>query len=98
MATACSGHAVPVPSVICPPKSCGRGTQESCESNLTGHGAGMQGRLQRTIRQSVETTGIGFLTGRDIHIRFQPAAVNQGIEFRRTDSPSSPPIPARIEF
>ena len=58
----------------------------------------MQGRLQRTIRQSVETTGIGFLTGRDIHIRFQPAAVNQGIEFRRTDSPSSPPIPARIEF
>jgi len=58
----------------------------------------MQGRLQRTIRQSVETTGIGFLTGRDIHLRFQPAAVNQGIEFRRTDAPSSPPIPARIEF
>jgi UDP-3-O-[3-hydroxymyristoyl] N-acetylglucosamine deacetylase len=58
----------------------------------------MQGRLQRTIRQSVETTGIGFLTGRDIHIRFQPAAVNQGIEFRRTDCPGSPPIPARIEY
>ena len=58
----------------------------------------MQGRLQRTIRQSVETSGIGFLTGRDIRIRFHPAAVNQGIEFRRTDCPGSPPIPARIEF
>jgi UDP-3-O-acyl N-acetylglucosamine deacetylase len=58
----------------------------------------MQGRLQRTIRQSVETTGIGFLTGRDIQIRFHPAAVNQGIEFRRADCPGSPPIPARIEF
>jgi UDP-3-O-acyl N-acetylglucosamine deacetylase len=58
----------------------------------------MQGRLQRTIRKSVETSGIGFLTGRDIKIRFLPAAINQGIEFRRTDLPGSSPIPARIEF
>ncbi|HUE16089.1 MAG TPA: UDP-3-O-acyl-N-acetylglucosamine deacetylase [Planctomycetaceae bacterium] len=58
----------------------------------------MQGRLQRTIRQSVETSGIGFLTGGDIRICFHPAEVNQGIEFRRTDCPGSQPIPARIEF
>jgi UDP-3-O-[3-hydroxymyristoyl] N-acetylglucosamine deacetylase len=68
------------------------------ETILEVHGAGMQGRLQRTIRQSVETSGIGFLTGRDVHIRFHPGAVNQGIEFRRTDRPGSPPIPARIEY
>ena len=42
------------------------------------HGAGMQGRLQRTIRQSVETSGIGFLTGRDVRIGFRPAAVESG--------------------
>jgi UDP-3-O-acyl N-acetylglucosamine deacetylase len=58
----------------------------------------MQGRLQRTIRQSAETSGIGFLTGKDIRIRFQPAAANQGIEFRRTDRLGAAPIPARIEF
>jgi UDP-3-O-acyl N-acetylglucosamine deacetylase len=58
----------------------------------------MQGRLQRTIRQSVKTSGIGFLTGQDINIRFVPAAINRGIEFRRTDRPGSTAIPARIEF
>lgn len=58
----------------------------------------MQGRMQRTIRQSAETSGIGFLTGRDIRIRFLPADVNQGVEFRRTDCPGSAPIPARIDF
>lgn len=58
----------------------------------------MQGRLQRTIRQSAETSGIGYLTGRDVRIRFRPAAVNEGIEFRRTDCPGSKSIPARIEF
>jgi|HubBroStandDraft_6_1064221.scaffolds.fasta_scaffold05028_6 UDP-3-O-acyl N-acetylglucosamine deacetylase len=58
----------------------------------------MQGRLQRTIRQSAEISGIGFLSGRDIRIRFHPAASNQGIEFRRTDCPGSAPIPARIDF
>ena len=58
----------------------------------------MQGRLQRTIRRSVETSGIGFLTGRDIKIRFVPAGINQGIAFLRTDRPGSAPVPARIEF
>ena len=58
----------------------------------------MQGRMQRTIRQSAETSGIGFLTGRDVHIRFEPASVNHGIRFRRTDRPHASPIPARLEF
>jgi UDP-3-O-acyl N-acetylglucosamine deacetylase len=58
----------------------------------------MHGRKQRTIRQSAETSGIGFLTGRDIRLRFHPAAANQGIEFLRTDRPHAAPIPATIEF
>lgn len=58
----------------------------------------MHGRMQRTIRQSAGISGIGFLTGRDVHLRFVPAPVNQGIEFRRTDQPHSEPIPATIEF
>jgi UDP-3-O-[3-hydroxymyristoyl] N-acetylglucosamine deacetylase len=58
----------------------------------------MHGRMQQTIRQSAETSGIGFLTGRDIRIRFHPAAANQGIEFVRTDRPHLRPIPATIEY
>jgi UDP-3-O-[3-hydroxymyristoyl] N-acetylglucosamine deacetylase len=58
----------------------------------------MRGRLQRTIRHSVEATGVGFLSGRDITIRFVPAAANEGIAFLRTDVPGSLPTPARIEF
>jgi UDP-3-O-[3-hydroxymyristoyl] N-acetylglucosamine deacetylase len=58
----------------------------------------MHGRLQRTIRHSVETAGIGFFSGRDVTIRFVPAGPDHGIVFRRLDRPEAPPIPARIEF
>lgn len=58
----------------------------------------MQGRLQRTIQNSVETRGVGFVTGRDVVIRFHPAEPNHGVQFRRTDCHGSSAIPARIEF
>lgn len=58
----------------------------------------MYGRLQRTIRNCVETTGIGFLTGKEVTVRFRPAELHCGIQFRRTDCPDSAPIPARIEY
>jgi len=58
----------------------------------------MRGRLQRTIRHCIETSGIGFLTGRDIAIRFLPADENHGVVFRRVDCAGKPSIPARIEF
>ena len=58
----------------------------------------MQHRPQRTIRQAVETSGVGFLTGADITVRFLPAGPNHGIAFQRTDCSGSPPIPARIEY
>jgi UDP-3-O-acyl N-acetylglucosamine deacetylase len=57
----------------------------------------MQGRRERTIRKSVEVRGVGFLTGRDVTLRFLPAATATGIQFRRTDCPGTAPIPARIE-
>jgi UDP-3-O-[3-hydroxymyristoyl] N-acetylglucosamine deacetylase len=47
----------------------------------------MQGRRERTIRKSVEVRGIGFLTARDVTLRFLPAATGTGIQFQRTDCP-----------
>jgi UDP-3-O-[3-hydroxymyristoyl] N-acetylglucosamine deacetylase len=58
----------------------------------------MQGRRERTIRKSVEVRGVGFLTGRDVTLRFNPAATGTGIQFRRTDCLGTVPIPARIEY
>jgi UDP-3-O-[3-hydroxymyristoyl] N-acetylglucosamine deacetylase len=58
----------------------------------------MSVRPQRTLRQSVETTGVGFFTGADVTVWFHPAAADQGIAFQRIDCPGSPPIPARIDF
>src|SRR5579859_2067869 len=58
----------------------------------------MQGRRERTIRKSVEVRGVGFLTGRDVTLRFLPASTQTGIQFRRTDCPRAEPIPARIDY
>jgi len=58
----------------------------------------MQARRERTIRKSVEVRGVGFLTARDVTLRFLPAETGHGIQFRRTDSSQTPPIPARLEY
>ncbi|HXY33608.1 MAG TPA: UDP-3-O-acyl-N-acetylglucosamine deacetylase [Planctomycetaceae bacterium] len=58
----------------------------------------MLGRRERTIRKSVEVCGVGFLTGRDVTLRFLPAATSHGIQFQRTDRPGSAPVPARIDY
>lgn len=55
-------------------------------------------RPQRTLRQSVETQGVGLFHGLDVRVRFQPAPANHGIQFQRTDIDGASPIPARIEF
>jgi UDP-3-O-[3-hydroxymyristoyl] N-acetylglucosamine deacetylase len=55
-------------------------------------------RPQRTLRQSVETQGVGLFTGSDVRLRFRPAPADHGIAFQRVDVPGSSPIPARIEF
>lgn len=55
-------------------------------------------RPQRTLRQSVETQGVGLFTGSDVRLRFLPASADHGIAFQRTDVVGAEPIPARIEF
>jgi UDP-3-O-acyl N-acetylglucosamine deacetylase len=54
-------------------------------------------RSQRTLRQTVETQGVGLFTGADVRLRFLPAPADHGIAFQRTDVAGSSPIPARIE-
>lgn len=55
-------------------------------------------RCQRTIARPAEVTGIGFLTGADISLRFLPAAENYGVRFQRVDLAGTEPIPARLDF
>ena len=55
-------------------------------------------RFQRTLRQPVETQGVGLFTGTDARLRFVPAPADHGIAFQRIDVAGSAPIPARIEF
>lgn len=50
--------------------------------------------LQKTLARPVLLAGIGLHTGKPVHMVFQPAAVNTGISFRRTDLPGHPLIPA----
>lgn len=55
-------------------------------------------RPQRTLRQIVETQGVGLFTGTDARLRFLPAPADHGIVFQRIDVAGSAPIPALIEF
>lgn len=47
---------------------------------------------QRTIQKTIEVLGIGTHTGQNIKLRLQPAPINSGIVFHRSDLPSSEPI------
>ncbi len=55
-------------------------------------------RPQRTISRPVEVSGIGYITGADITLRFQPADPNNGVVFVRTDLDSPMYIPARVDL
>jgi UDP-3-O-acyl N-acetylglucosamine deacetylase len=55
-------------------------------------------RCQRTIAQSAEVRGVGFLTGAEVRLRFQPAAANSGIVFVRTDLQPTATVPARLAY
>lgn len=57
----------------------------------------MNRRRQNTIRKEVETTGIGFITGADVRIRFLPAPANHGIVFQRVDLPGQPTVAATLD-
>lgn len=50
---------------------------------------------QRTIKQSIHTSGIGLHSGKTVALAFHPLPANQGIHFERSDLPNSPRIPAQ---
>ena len=50
---------------------------------------------QRTIKKSVEFSGITLHSGKEINLRFQPADVDQGVVFRRKDIEGKPEITAQ---
>jgi UDP-3-O-acyl N-acetylglucosamine deacetylase len=54
-------------------------------------------RYQRTITRAAEVSGVGFLTGATVRLRFLPAPPGTGIVFVRTDLRPPIPIPARVE-
>lgn len=54
-------------------------------------------RPQRTIPRPVEVRGVGYLSGKDITLRFQPAPADTGVVFVRTDLPVRAPLPARVD-
>lgn len=62
------------------------------------HAGTARQRAQQTLGRAVEVSGVGFLTGADVTLRFLPADVDHGIVFERTDCRGSEPIPAAIEY
>jgi UDP-3-O-acyl N-acetylglucosamine deacetylase len=58
----------------------------------------MKQRSERTIATSAVVSGIGFLTGAGITLRFLPAAAGHGVAFLRIDKLCAPPIPALVSY
>jgi UDP-3-O-[3-hydroxymyristoyl] N-acetylglucosamine deacetylase/3-hydroxyacyl-[acyl-carrier-protein] dehydratase len=54
-------------------------------------------KLQRTVANEAEFTGVGVNSGEQVIMRIKPAEPNIGIVFVRTDLPGNPEVPARIE-
>lgn len=57
----------------------------------------IQGRNQRTIAREAVASGIGFLTGADVTLRFLPAIPGHGIVFQRVDLPGNPCVAATLK-
>lgn len=54
-------------------------------------------RWQRTIGESAEVHGVGFLTGAMVRLRFVPAPPSTGVVFVRTDLRPRARVPARLD-
>src|SRR5262245_12689436 len=57
----------------------------------------IQDRCQQTIARPVEVQGIGYVTGKNIRLRFRPAPASTGVVFVRTDLGPSAGVPAILE-
>jgi UDP-3-O-acyl N-acetylglucosamine deacetylase len=55
-------------------------------------------RWQRTISESAEVHGLGFLTGAMVRLRFLPAPTSTGVVFVRTDLRPRVYVPARLDM
>lgn len=55
-------------------------------------GKGLSMSLQHTIGKSVSIEGIGLHSGKKVNVRLNPAPVNYGVRFLRTDLPQSEPF------
>ncbi len=53
---------------------------------------------QFTIKSSASVKGIGLHTGRTVNLTFKPAPANHGVQFKRTDLPDQPVIPADVKY
>lgn len=49
---------------------------------------------QRTLKTTIQATGVGLHTGEKVYLTLRPAPVNSGIVFRRVDLPQPVDIPA----
>jgi UDP-3-O-[3-hydroxymyristoyl] N-acetylglucosamine deacetylase len=49
---------------------------------------------QRTIKDVIETAGVGLHSGKKVSMRLRPAAANTGIVFRRVDL--NPPVQIKV--
>ena len=52
---------------------------------------------QRTLRESIKSTGVGLHSGNKVTMQLSPAPVDTGIVFRRTDLSPIRDIPARAD-
>jgi len=55
-------------------------------------------RRQKTLKGKVSFSGIGIHTGAVVKMAFCPAPEGTGIQFKRTDLPNKPVIPATLEY
>ena len=53
---------------------------------------------QRTLQESIQSTGVGLHSGNKVVIVLSPAPVDTGIVFRRTDLSPVRDIPARADW
>lgn len=52
---------------------------------------------QRTLRNKISCAGVGLHSGKEVHLKIEPADVDSGIIFLRTDLPERPEIHANAE-
>jgi UDP-3-O-acyl N-acetylglucosamine deacetylase len=53
-------------------------------------------RYQRTIAATAEVSGVGYLTGATVRLRFRPAPADTGVVFVRTDARPAAHVPAHV--